>query len=617
MAWVNGKVLHINLTGEDLESIASDVSIETLRILGGGRGLAALLYSWSVEEPPEPLSPHNPLVIAPGLLLGSKLTTASKTVVMARSPKTGFLGRSSVGARMGLEIRRAGYDAVVIKGRASSPSVLLIDCDGARIEPAQDLWGLKVGEARARLSKMYPGYADAIIGPAGERLSAMATIDANGRQAGRTGTGAVMGSKGLKAIMVKGCKDPAPSDPGEARRLALELTRLTHKHPSSKNLIEYGTPLMMELTNKVHGVFPSLNWRRSTISWCPDPERRHEELSRFAPKMRVARNPCTGCWRVCSQVVKARGVETDGPEYESLYSLGPIVGLCDIEEVAYLNYLADELGLDTISLGLTIAWAIEAGERGILKNAPSWGEFEAIARLVEDIAYRRGLGDLLADGVNKAVEKIGAGDEFAIHSKGLELPAYDARGLKGMAVGYAVSSRGGDHLTSGMYALELTGKLWKFEGVNRLSYEGKGIMVKAMEDLMAYFDSMGICKFSRYTLTPENVAPLVRALTGWDVTPGDLVRMGERAVNLERLLNISMGLKHRDDWLPKRLLEEPIPDGPSQGELVDGEKLRREIQAYCQARGWSPEGRPYRAQLHILDLERLLPEWLLKHSESG
>ncbi len=609
MPWVHGKVLHIHLDGVDLKSGTEDIGEDLPRLLGGGRGLAALLYARSVDGPVDPLSPRNPLVIAPGLLLGSKLTTASKTIIAARSPKTGFMGRSSVGARLGLELRRLGYDALVVHGGLERPSILVIDCDGVRVIDAKDLWGLPISEARSRLERDYRGYADAIIGPAGENLSGMALIDANGRQAGRTGMGAVMGSKMLKAVLIKGCRDPEPHDPDAARRMALQLTRLTHKHPSSRNLIEYGTPLMLDLTNKVHGVFPNMNWRKSTLSWC-NKGGVHEELSRFAPKMRVARNACTGCWRVCSQVVETRGVRTDGPEYESLYALGPMLGICSIEDIAYLNYLADELGLDTISLGVTIAWAMEAGENRVIEDAPRWGDVEAVEKLIHDIAYRRGLGELLADGVNRAVERLRRGGEYAIHSKGLELPAYDARGLKGMAIGYAVSSRGGDHLTSGMYAVELTGKLWRLEGVDRLSYDGKGVMVKVMEDYMAYFDNMGICKFSRYTLTPENVAPLVNSLTGWSITPGDLLRTGERAVNLERLLNLAMGLEPGDDWLPDRLLKDPIPDGPSKGEVVDEDRLRSEVQRYYAARGWSPEGRPYRATLAMLDLWDTIPEWL-------
>ncbi|MCE4599831.1 MAG: aldehyde ferredoxin oxidoreductase family protein [Desulfurococcales archaeon] len=616
MGWVKGKLLELSLSGRDsLEVKTHEIGDHAFKLFGGGRGLAAYVYMRLVEgEPPDPLSPDNPLIMAPGLLVGSKLTTASKTIVAARSPKTGFFGRSSVGGKLGLELKKLGYDGLVISGALEEPGIIVLDCQGYRVESARDLWGLRVEEARAKLESLYPGYMDAIIGPAGENLSAMATIDFNGRQAGRTGMGAVMGSKKIKAIVAKGCHELDIHDPESARRISLELTRETHKHPSSKNLIQYGTPLMLDFTNKIHGVFPTLNWRNSTISWCSQPDKAHEELSRFAPKMRVGRNACVGCWRVCSQVVEVDGKKTDGPEYESLYALGPILGLCSIEEIAKLNYVSDDLGLDTISLGLTIAWAIEAGEKGIIKGAPSWGDYEGIVKLAHDIAYRRGLGELLADGVNHAVSKVGNGVEFAIHVKGLELPAYDARGLKGMAVGYAVSSRGGDHLTSGMYAVELPGKLWIFEGVDRLSYDGKGVMVKTMENLMAYFDNMGICKFSRYTLSPEKIAPLVNSLTGWSITPGDLLRMGERTVNIERILNLWMGLKPEDDWLPLRLLKDPIPDGPSKGEVVDEDKLRREILNYYAARGWNQQGIPFKSTLLELDILDLIPQWALKYT---
>ena len=619
MAWFWGRGLRVTLGPGGVER-AEDVKVEprVYRMLLGGRGLA--VYAWLTlageGEPPDPLSPANPLVVAAGGLVGSPLSTASKTAFVARSPLTGLMGRSMAGARLGWEIRRLGYDFLVVEGALEEPGVLVLDGEGVRVERAGDLWGLKIGEARARLQARFKGYADAIIGPAGENLSAIAMIDANGRQAGRTGMGAVMGSKKLKAIVARGTVNPAPADPREARRLARELNRLTHTSKASKALVEYGTPLMLDYTNKAHGVLPSLNWKRSTLAWCPDPEKAHEALSRFAPKMRVGRNPCIGCARPCTQVVKAHGVEVDGPEYETVYALGTDLGVCDIEAIAYLNYLADELGFDTISAGTTIAWAIHAGEEGILDGAPRWGDWKAVASLLEDMAYRRGeLGKLLADGTRKAVERLGRGGELAIHVKGLEPPAYDARGLKGMALGYAVSSRGADHLTSGAYAVELPGKLWRFKDVDRLAYEGKGVLVKEMEDLMGFYDATGICKFSRYTLTPENVAPYWAAVTGLEASPGDLLAAGERAVNMERLANLWMGLDPlRDDSLPERLYKEPIADGPSRGEVVDREKFEAMRREYYAARGWTPDGRPLTATLMRLGLEDILPRELLENA---
>ena len=615
MKWLWGRGLIIELGPGGVERTRVEQLDEDIQLrLIGGRALADYILARLAHPDVSPLDPGNPLVIAPGVLVGSPLSTASKTTVAARSPLTGLAGRSSAGARLGWEIRRLGYDFIAITGALEEPGVLVLDADGVRVEKAGELWGKRIGEARAALSNRYKGYSDAIIGPAGERLSAISMIDFNGRQAGRNGLGAVMGSKKLKAIVAKGSMEPEAAEPEEARRIARELNKLTHGDPSSPNLMNYGTPLMLQFTGGALGVIPSLNWRRSTLEWCSDPSAALEELSRFAPKMRVGRNPCPFCGRPCSQVVQAKGHRVDGPEYETVYALGTAIGVCKVEDVAYLNLLADELGFDTISLGATIAWAIEAGEKGLIKGAPRWGDVEAIAGLVEDMAYRReGLGELLADGVRKAVEKLGAGGEFAVHVKGMEPPAYDARGLKGVALGYAVSTRGADHLTSGAYAVEVPGKLWVFSGVDRLSYEGKGVLVKEFEDLMGFYDNTGICKFSRRTLFPENVAPLLTALIGTKVTPGDLLNSGAAAINIEKLLNLAYGSSAEDDDLPPRLKKEPIQDGPSSGQVVDEKELERMKAEYYAARGWSREGKPLKATLLRLGLLEL-PDWLLKYS---
>ena len=615
MKWVWCKGLIVRLSGKGIESAEEKKLPEDLMLkLMGGRALGDYVYTMLAGPTTTPLSPENPLIIAPGLLLGSGLTTASKTIVVARSPLTGLLGRSAAGAKLGWELRRLGYDFLAITGALEEPGVLVLDADGPRVEKATELWGLRIGEARSKLRSAYRGYTDAIIGPAGEKLSAIAMIDFNLRQAGRTGLGAVMGSKKLKAILVKGYTNPEPANMEEARKIIAELNRQTLEDPASKRLMEYGTPIMTQFTGGALGVLPSLNWKQSTLTWCQDPEKALSELSEFAPKRRISRNPCPFCGRACSQVIKVErvGVEVDGPEYETVYSLGTNLGICNISDIAYLNYLADELGFDTISLGGTIAWAIEAGERGLLKDAPSWGDIDAIASLVEDMAERRGfLGELLAEGVRKAVERLGEGGEFALHVKGLEPPAYDVRGLKGLALGFAVSTRGADHLTSASYAVEIPGSLWMFEKVDRLSYKGKGVMVKELEDLMGFYDNTGICKFSRRTLLPETVAPVVSELLGITVTPGQLLESGSIAVNIERLVNIAYGASSSDDNLPPRLEKEPIVEGPSKGELVDPASLEHMKTEYYMARGWSTEGVPLKVTLLRLGLLDKLPKWLL------
>ncbi|MET1128342.1 MAG: aldehyde ferredoxin oxidoreductase family protein [Thermoproteota archaeon] len=626
MAWPSGKVLVYDLSRG--EHRIDELDAKVLRALLGGRGLASYLVLKYAPRGVDPLASENPLVFAPGLLVGSGLSTASKTTVAAKSPQTGFLGRSAVGARLGLSLRGLGYDALVVLGSLEEPGILVIDENGPAVEGAKDLWGLRVSEARAKLARRYPGYSECVIGPAGENLSAMAAVDCNGRQAGRTGMGAVMGSKRLKAVLVKSRSHPRPGKPEELVKLVRELNRGLSEHPASRTLVEYGTPAMLNYTNKVHGVFPSLNWRRSTLDWCPDPEKAHESLSHWAPKMRKGRNPCVSCARVCSQVVevehKGSKLKVDGPEYETVYALGSNIGFCEVEPVAVLNWLADEYGFDTISLGATLAWATEAVERGDLRiqevsePVPRWGGLESYARLIELMARREGfLGGLLADGVKKAVERLGKGADYAMHVKGLELPAYDARGLKGMALGYAVSSRGGDHLTSGAYAVEIPGRLWVYDKVDPRSSKGKGLLVKEMENLMAAYDSLGVCKFSRHYLTPERLAPVVSAVTGWDVSAGDLLLAGERAVTIERIYNVVEGLKPSNDTLPPRLLREAIESGPCRGCQITPEELEEMKREYYTARGWDPDtGVPRKARLAELGLLELLGD-TVKDLSSG
>jgi len=610
---VSGRVLHVDLARG--ESWAEELPRDVVELLLGGRALASyLLYKYG-RQARDPLGPDNPLIFAPGALLGSGVSTASKSIFAARSPQTGLLGRSSVGARLGLELRKLGYDALAVHGALDEPGILVLDDAGVRIEPARRLWGSRVGEAYEELRDSYPGYEACTIGPAGENLSRIAMIDCNGRQAGRTGLGAVMGSKKLKAIVARGRRLPRPADPERLREYASRVARLLLE--KGRRLMELGTPGMVYVTDG-QGVLPSLNWKRSTLSWCRDPKAR-ERLATPA-KNKITRNPCPHCGRPCSFILETRDPLTgrvervDGPEYETVYALGTDIGFCSPEAPAALNLLADELGFDTISLGATIAWLLEAAEKGLvpedlLHDYPglSWGMLEPIARLIADMASRRTrLASLLADGSRLAAERLGAGHDLAVHVKGLEAPAYDARGLKGMALGYAVGSRGADHLTTGMYAVELSGRLWLYEGVDPLSYEGKGLLARNIENLYTVYDILGVCKFSRNTLTPDLLAEAVTLATGIQATASTLLLAAERTVTLERALNLWYGLDPaRDDTLPPRITRDPIADGPKKGERVPVEKLEEMKREYYAARGWTPRGVPDPATLEMLGLSQL------------
>ena len=607
------RILYIDLEKREDWVEEKDYSKKLL----GGRGLASLLLYHNIESNTDPLSPDNPLVIAPGLLTGSGFPTASKTIFAARSPLTGFLGRSAVGALLGAHLKWSHIDAVVVKGSLDELGILVMDNGKVFIRDAGKLWGLRVSDAEDILRKEYKGYSVCVIGPAGEILSRIADIDCNGRQAGRTGLGAVMGSKKLKAIVAKGSLGFKSEDPVKLKELVVEWSKILPRTPSGKSLIEYGTPAVVRLTES-QGVFPSLNWKRSTLGWCGDRDKVRERFASFESENRVSRNPCPHCNRPCSQVIEVMNpfgggkVRVDGPEYEVLYSLGSNVGSCDPWQAAILSYMADELGFDAISLGAALAWAIELNEKGLLGEYAkgyeglTWGSTGTLIRLVEDMAYRKSrLGELLADGVAWAVKKFRWGMDEAVNVKGLDLPAYDARGLKGMALGYAVASRGGDHLTSGMYALELGGSLWIYGNVDPLTYENKPIIVQAMENLFALYDALGICKFSRKELPPEKLVIPVNAVLGAAFDVGDLLLVGERIITLERIVNLEFGLKPSDDTLPPKLLYQAINDGPRKGELVDVYELNKMIREYYSLRGWNRNGVPYRETLIKLGLEAM------------
>ena len=614
----SGKILLVDVSTSTTKII--EIPGLVYKMLLGGRGLGAFLAYKLLNFNIDPFSEKNPFIIIPGLLVGTGLSTASKTIIVSRSPLTNFLGRSSVGARLGSVLRHLGFDALVLVGRAMNPSVILVDNERVSIDNAEEFWGLKISNARTELQKKYPGYSSCIIGPAGENLSRIALVDCDGRQAGRTGLGAVLGSKNIKAILARAPgKKPKYSE--EQRRLIVKWARTIPKSPSSKTLVEYGTPIVVSLTEP-QGVLPSRNWTHSTLSWCPDRNIARDNYTSYARRNRVTRNPCISCNRPCSQVIYVRDplekkiIEYDGPEYELLYSLGTNLGFCDPENAAVLSLLADEFGFDGISLGTTISWFLEAKEKGLidLEKLPdeykrvSWGDLEGIVKLVVDIAYRNNaVASILAEGEKIASERLG-GSELAIHVKGLGLPAYDARGLKGLGLGYAVSSRGGDHLTSGMYAVELGGKLWIYDNVDPLTYKGKSRMVRFMENMFALFDILGICKFSRKELALSDILEAVNVFTGYSYTSTDLMSVSERTITLERLVNLALGLSPREeDSLPRRLFEEPISDGPRQGERIDPDEFHRMRREYYLLRGWDPDtGVPTKEILYMLGLDQLL-----------
>ncbi len=616
-----GKILRVNLTtGEIKKEVVQEELVK--KYLGGLGFVAHFLYK-EVPKGADPLGAENKIFIAPGALTGFGIPTASKTALASKSPLTGGFGRSVVGAPMGVGLRKAGYSLLIIEGKSEKPVILRIEDDNVSIESAEELWGMTTKEAQKKLKEKYGKVSTAVIGPAGENLSKISGIDFEERQAARTGIGAVFGSKKLKGIVVKGTKTPEVANKGELMKLIAKWAKIIKEHPATKDDMGYGSGEFLRWMNLERGTFPTRNWQWGYFQSFYDNAKEGELLGidpyNWVPKYNPEkkRNPCPNCTKPCSQVFTLEkykpGETVDGPEYETLYSLGSELEIDDPQAVAYLNLLCDEYGLDTISAGVTIGWAMEAYEKGLLTKEDTdglelkFGDVEAAAEALRKMAYREGkLGELLADGSKAASEKLGKGSEkFAIHVKGLELPAYDVRGIKGMALAIAVSYRGACHLTAGVYGTELVGKWWKFEGIDRLSAENKGFEIKTHEDLMQVYDAVGMCKFSRHMYFLEGFPELLKAVTGISFSNSELMTIGERIYNVARAFNTREGLSRKDDTLPYRVLHDPIPKGKSAGSYVKPKELEHMLDEYYQARGWSEEGIPTKAKLAALDLEEI------------
>ncbi|MEM1856556.1 MAG: aldehyde ferredoxin oxidoreductase family protein [Thermoplasmata archaeon] len=609
------KILFIDLSTGKIEKENIDPYIA--RKFLGGLGLGAYYLYKNVPKNVDPFDPQNVLIISPGLLVASGIPTASKTVFVSKSPLTGGFGRAVAGATIGPELKKAGYETLIIKGKAEKHSIIVIKDDEVKIE-STDLWGKDTRETQLRIKEKYPGFATAAIGPAGENLSKIAIIDCEERQAARTGLGAVMGSKNLKAIAVKGTKKIEPSDQENYKKIIKKWIDIIKDHPNTQLDMKYGTGEFYAWMNTQMGTFPSRNWQQGYFQKSYD-FLKEGELSKidpyyWAPKYVTGYHPCPGCTKPCGHIFEVKdgkyaGTKVDGLEYEIMYSLGGNLEIDDPEAVGYLSLLSDLYGLDAISAGVTISWAMEAIEKGLLKGDLKFGDADSVARILKEMATREGeLGRLLADGVKAAYTRLGKGKEFAMEVKGLEPPAYDIRGIKGMALAEAVAFRGACHNTASIYTTELVGKWWKFENVDRFNSKAKGYEVKIHEDLMMIYDNLGICQFTSNIFYDEDLLEPIRAFTGFNMTLSELMVIGERTYNVARAFNVREGFSRKDDYLPERVLKDPIPKGVSKGSFVRKEELDSMLDEYYQARGWSMDGIPTKAKLHELELDDIANE---------
>ena len=568
---------------------------ELLRSYIGGAGLGAWLMHHLGPPGADPLAPEAPLAYVFSPLVGTPLTTSAKFAVVAKSPLTGLLTDALASSHFAIAGKLTGYDAVVVTGARATLSVLLIDDKGARFEDATELSGLTAAQAGMHLrERLGRGWRVAAIGQAGERGVRYATISHDGRHAGRGGLGAVLGAKRLKAIAVRAAAKVAPADPDAVLAAARDL-RARSFGPATAKYRELGTLANLLAFNAI-STLPTRNFQAATFDGAP--QLAAEDL---AAARQVARHSCASCTIGCEHIYKGRDGRKTRVEYENVFALGPMCGVSDPDAVLAASARCDDLGLDTISAGGTIAWAMDCAERGLI-DAPwlRFGDADALLRMLEQIGERDGLGDLLAEGSRRAARQVGAGSAaFAPHVKGMEMPGYEPRTLHAMALGLAVNARGADHNRSGAYEADLSGELDRLDG-------GDAHVAAAVEteDRAAIMDSLILCKFLRGVFTEpfEEWASLLSSVTGWDVDGAELRRTARRIVLAKRVYNLREGWRPADDWLPERLLSEPLRLASGREAGLTPVRLRAMIDAYYAARGLDDQGQPGPAQLTDLRL---------------
>ncbi len=590
-----GRIARIDLTSGKVtvEDLEGKLALEYL----GGRGFGARFLYDEVKPSIEPLSAENRLIFATGPLTGTHAPTAGRFSVSAKSPLTGTVLDSNCGGNWGVRLKGSGYDALIIQGEAASPVWLYVGKDSITINDAHHLWGLDVAATTDSLKKNIEDSRLAsvlCIGPAGEnRVRYASVINNRGRAVGRGGIGAVMGAKKLKAIVVFGNHKPAVADTDGLDFATYESQKTIKQSPLTKiALPEFGTAGLVIPMNLI-GALPVRNFTGCQFEHAEDVS--GEVLKE---QLLVKRRACWGCPIGCARITRTNHAEGEGPEYESLWALGPECGVSDLTAIAEANYLCNRLGLDTISTGVTIGCAMEMAERGIIDFPVRFGDAQGLLACIEDIASRRGWGDALAEGSRRFAESHGA-VEYAMQVKGMELPGYEPRAMGGQGLGFATSNRGGCHLRGNLLSTEILGvpKL-----VNRLTYQGSAGLLIYHQHVSAIYDSIGLCKFAGFAISEEHLSRMLSAVTGISFDPQKLHLIGERIWNLERLYNLREGFTHQDDTLPRRLLEEPLTEGPAKGHTV---KLAPMLADYYRFRGWNNQGIPTQQKLRQLGLEEL------------
>lgn len=593
-----GTVLRIDLTAGTVkkEQLNLDDAVKFL----GGRGLGTKMLIDEIDANVDALSPENKLIFAAGPLTGTNTPTGGRYMVITKSPLTGTVASSNSGGFFGAEMKFAGYDMIVLEGKSEKPVYINIVDDEVELKDASGLWGKLVIDTTETLEGIHGEKAKvACIGPAGERLSLMAAVmNDKGRAAGRSGVGAVMGSKNLKAIVVKGSKKVQVKDPAMLKEVFARCTKkIRDNGVTGQGLPAYGTAVLVNIINE-NGVLPTRNFQESQYSFA-------EDISgeTLAEKYLTRKDPCFRCPIGCGRYCKVDDIEGQGPEYETVWAYGSDCGVNDLPAVIKANYWCNEYGLDTISAGTTIAAAMELYQRGYitkeeLGDGPElvWGSSEAIVEWTKRMGAVEGFGIKLAEGSYRLCESYGV-PEYSMSVKKQELPAYDPRGIQGHGISYATSNRGGCHVRGYMISPEILGLP---EKLDRFTLEGKAEWTKIFQDFTAAIDSSGLCLFTSFAMGADDYADLINAITGSTYTGAEFIEAGERVWNLERVWNMKAGIAASTDTLPKRLLEEPIVDGPSKGWVT---KLSETLPDYYKVRGWSEDGVPKDDKLSALGLK--------------
>lgn len=585
----HARYLRIDLSRRETATI--EIPPDILRQFIGGAGLGTWLLHAESCDRQDPLSPEAPVAFVFSALVGSPLTTSAKFAVMCQSPLTGRINDSLSSSHFAIAGKKTGFDAFVIVGAAERPTYLVIEPQGVRFEDASPAWGRSSAETADWLAgEIGPGFRTAAIGPAGENLVRFATVSHEGRHAGRGGTGAVLGAKKLKAVAVRGDRLTSFARTDELLRYAKSLSQKSFG-PATEKYRELGTVSNLLTFNRL-GTLPTRNFQSGTFAGA----------AALAPETIVATHPrtrssCAACTIGCEHIFQFGSPDVAGNkpavrlEYENLFALGPLCGIDDPDIVLAASAACDRWGMDTISAGATIAFAMECAERGLI-SAPDlrFGNGTALLETLDAIGNRQGLGDMLSQGTRAAAAEIGQGSaDFAPHVKGLEIPGYEPRALQTMALGFAVGTRGADHNRSGAYQVDFS------TAVDRLHVGIEAIpLAIETENEAAIMDSLILCKFLRGVFADKfaEMAEMLALVTGWNVTADELRETAQRIVTAKKRYNVRQGWTPAEDTLPARFLSEKLPDGTSRGATLSREKLQELVTAYNLARGWTSDGYP-------------------------